>query len=178
MVNHLRNAATAHQAEEQLLTAVTWLLHQAPAAATAAGVAAGVVMLAGVPLNWAVQQVAAGVRITLAQLLTAATSMVEGVEVWVQAQLNVQHNISPPAVAICSGQQWVSAVNFAHATLTCVAGTDQRLLINTASVCDQCSRINAKQHSCPSSPHASNFCTAADCHQHATPVMATHHKLS
>jgi hypothetical protein len=39
-----------------------------------------------VPLNWALQLVAAGVRFSYAQLLAAANSMLAGVEVWVQAQ--------------------------------------------------------------------------------------------
>jgi hypothetical protein len=76
MVKHLETAAAAQQVDEQQLAAVTWLLRQAPAAATAAGVSDGLAMLAGVPLDWAEQQVAAGVRIALAQLLTAANRMV------------------------------------------------------------------------------------------------------
>jgi hypothetical protein len=50
------------------------------------------------------------VRITYAQLLAAAHSMVAGVEVWVQAQqcLGVHTNIPALAAAICCGEDWVS----------------------------------------------------------------------
>jgi hypothetical protein len=61
----------------------------------------------------AVQLVRAGIRMRYDQLLEAASSMVAGVEVWVQAQqqLGVQTDIPAVAVAICTGRSWVSAIN-------------------------------------------------------------------
>jgi hypothetical protein len=62
---------------------------------------------------WCVQQlVSAGARITHAQLLAAANSMVKGVEAWVQAQhrLEIKTDIPAAAVAICCGDDWVSTV--------------------------------------------------------------------
>jgi hypothetical protein len=58
-----------------------------------------------VPQHAAAQLVAAGVRITYAQLLDAANSVVEGVEVWVQAQQqqDTTTDIPPAAVAVCCG---------------------------------------------------------------------------
>jgi hypothetical protein len=63
-----------------------------------------------VPLNSAKALVAAGVRVTYAQLLAAANSMVAGVEVWVQAQdqLGVPADIPQSAVSICCSELWVS----------------------------------------------------------------------
>jgi hypothetical protein len=48
--------------------------------------------------------------IPYAQLLSAASSMVAGVEVWVEAQqqLGLASDIPAAAVAICCGQDWVS----------------------------------------------------------------------
>jgi hypothetical protein len=64
-------------------------------------------------MKFAKQLVAAGMRITLAQLLDAANSMVAGVEVWVRAQqaLGITTDIPAPAVAICCGNNnaWVSS---------------------------------------------------------------------
>jgi hypothetical protein len=102
-------------ADQSSLQAVLWMLRVAPEAATAAltvaSTAEHVVLLPAVPLDAAVQLVAAGVRITYAQLLAAAKSMVPGVEVWVQAQqqLGVQTDMPAAAVAICLGDYWVSA---------------------------------------------------------------------
>jgi hypothetical protein len=61
--------------------------------------------LPDVTLQFAEQLVAAGMRITYAQLQDAANSMVAGVEVWVQAQqaLGINSDISAVAVAICCG---------------------------------------------------------------------------
>jgi hypothetical protein len=68
------------------------------------------IYLPSVDLSWAVQLVEAGVRISHSQLLHAASSMLAGVEVWVQAQqqLGVQTDIPAVAVAICCGDEWVS----------------------------------------------------------------------
>jgi hypothetical protein len=74
-----------------------------------------------VPLQHAQQLVAAGVHISYAQVLEAASSMVAGVEVWVQAQQQLKsrnkkkrlhdlYDIPAEAVAICCGRAraWVS----------------------------------------------------------------------
>jgi hypothetical protein len=79
-------------------------------ALAAADVLQWLVHLPHVRLQHAQQLVAAGVRMPYAQLLSAASHMVAGVEVWVQAQqqLGVASNIPAAAVAICCGQDWVS----------------------------------------------------------------------
>jgi hypothetical protein len=63
-----------------------------------------------------VQLVAAGVRIRYAQLLTAANSMVPGVEVWVQAQqlLGVRTDIPDVAVAVCCASEMSSCIPGLH----------------------------------------------------------------
>jgi hypothetical protein len=63
-----------------------------------------------VPQGLAKQLVAAGMRISYAQLLAAAHSRVAGVEVWVQAQqqLGVQSDIPAVAMGICCNEDWVS----------------------------------------------------------------------
>jgi hypothetical protein len=70
--------------------------------------------LSDVPLKCAEQLVAAGMRITYAQLLDAANSMVAGVEVWVQAQqaLAVDTDIPAVAVGVCCVHRdvWVSGM--------------------------------------------------------------------
>jgi hypothetical protein len=86
--------ATAQHTEQELhmqAQAAGWLaavlLRARPATATA--VAETMLRFPSVPLctakQW-VDMVAAGMRVTYAQLLAAAHSMVAGVEVWVQAQ--------------------------------------------------------------------------------------------
>jgi hypothetical protein len=104
---------TARQsAKQQNDQAVTWLagvlLGNSPALAV--DVTERLLQLPYVPLAIAKQLVAAGVRVTYAQLLAAAHSMVAGVEVWVQAQqrLGVYTDIPALAVAICCGEDWVS----------------------------------------------------------------------
>jgi hypothetical protein len=94
---------------------VDWLLHLAPAAASAAEVRDCLVRLPAVPLPWARQMVRAGVRMSYAQLLAAADSMVYDVNRWVQAQqqLGVETDIPEVAVAICceglpDSAPWVS----------------------------------------------------------------------
>uniref|UniRef100_A0A383VP01 Uncharacterized protein n=1 Tax=Tetradesmus obliquus TaxID=3088 RepID=A0A383VP01_TETOB len=91
------------------MQAVGWLaallLRKAPAAA--ADVMTRLLNFPAVPLKVAVRVVQAGVdagvRITYAQLLAAADSMVAGVEVWVQVQqqLGVQSDIPAAAAAVC-----------------------------------------------------------------------------
>jgi hypothetical protein len=104
-----------HSGEQQHHQAVAWLaavlLRNVPA--IAADVTERLVNLPSVPINTAKQLVAAGMRITYAQLLAAAQSMVAGVEVWVQAQqqLGIQTDIPTLAVAICCGDDWVSDNN-------------------------------------------------------------------
>jgi hypothetical protein len=108
-----RASDTARQSEQQQhKQPVAWLaailLRKAPALAE--DVTERLLHLSTMPLDTAKQLVAAGVRITYAQLLAAAHSMVAGVEVWVQAQqrLDVHTNIPALAVAICCGEDWVS----------------------------------------------------------------------
>jgi hypothetical protein len=82
--------------------AITWLLGIAPACSAAA--AECLLLIPAVPASCAAQLVAAGVRISYAQLLSAASSMAEGVEVWMQAEheLNVKHDIPNAAIMLCS----------------------------------------------------------------------------
>jgi hypothetical protein len=104
--------------------AVAWLLRAAPAKAAsdeAAECVASdeavecVLRMPAVPEQAAVQLVKAGMRVSLAQLLSAADRMVKGVEVWVlaQQQLGVHTDIPQDAVDICRGNssvftRWVS----------------------------------------------------------------------
>jgi hypothetical protein len=97
---------------QQHRQAVWWiaalLLHKAPE--TAADVVQRLLSTPQVPLEAAKRLVAAGMRVSYAQLLAADNSMVAGVEVWVQAQqqLGAKHDISEAAVPICCGEDWVS----------------------------------------------------------------------
>jgi hypothetical protein len=70
--------------------------------------------LPAVPLDVAKQLVSGGLRISYAQLLAAANSMVAGVEGWVQAQqqLGIYTDIPSAAVAICCGEDWVSSAHY------------------------------------------------------------------
>jgi hypothetical protein len=79
-----------------------WVLKAAPAAV--AGAAERLVRMPAVPLDMAKVLVAAGVRITYAQVIAAARNMVAGVEVWVQAhqQLGVESDIPSLAQEICN----------------------------------------------------------------------------
>jgi hypothetical protein len=100
--------------------AVAWLaaLLLRTAAASAADITERLLNLPEMPCLVCVKPlVSAGVRITHAQLLAAADSMVAGAELWVQAQqqLGVETDIPPAAVAICCrggccGGDWVRAV--------------------------------------------------------------------
>ncbi|KAF6235187.1 hypothetical protein COO60DRAFT_506079 [Scenedesmus sp. NREL 46B-D3] len=89
--------------QQQYGQAVAWLLHTAPAIKTIPGIAERLRQTPAVPLGCVLSLVAAGVRISLSQLLAAANSMVAGVEVWVQAQqqLGVQTDIPETAISIC-----------------------------------------------------------------------------
>jgi hypothetical protein len=111
----MREAAA--KAHAQHLQDVVRLLQVKPEVAAEARVAESLLCIPKVPHQAAVQLVSAGVRITYAQLLTAANSMVAGVEVWVQVQqqLGAKTDIPPTAVAICCCDctvfnHWVSCV--------------------------------------------------------------------
>jgi hypothetical protein len=97
--------------QEQHRQAVVWLLLEAPAVAAAPATADLLNNIPTVQLGWSLQLVEAGVRISYAQLLAAARSMVAGVEVWVQAQqqLGVQIDIPELAVALCCECKEVSS---------------------------------------------------------------------
>jgi hypothetical protein len=84
--------------------------HSAGTALAAADVIQRVVHVPYVPLQQAKQLVAAGVRISSAQLLSAASYMVAGVEVWVQAleQLGIASDLPAAVVAICCTRDQVS----------------------------------------------------------------------
>lgn len=110
------NAARTGQLLGQDKDAAAWLVELLQGMATpkaveaAEGIARQLTSLPKVPLEWAVQLVAAGVRISHEQLLAAASSMLAGVEVWVQAQqqLGVQTDVPAATQAICCGKYWVS----------------------------------------------------------------------
>jgi hypothetical protein len=102
------------QEEAQSLQAAAWVVQAAPAAAYTVEV---LLRAPSVPLNIAKQIVSAGTRVGLTPLLAAASSMVAGVEVWVQAQqeLGIQTDIPAAAEAICCSSirdiyiNWVSS---------------------------------------------------------------------
>jgi hypothetical protein len=102
----------AHQNEQEHKQVVWWiaaaLLREAPE--TAAGVTQRLISTPNMPLEAAKRLVAAGMRVSYAQLLAASNSMLAGVEVWVQAQqqLSIESDIPAIAVTICCGQPWVS----------------------------------------------------------------------
>uniref|UniRef100_A0A383W171 Uncharacterized protein n=1 Tax=Tetradesmus obliquus TaxID=3088 RepID=A0A383W171_TETOB len=106
-------AAASGIEQDQHLQAVLWLLQAAPAAAAAASVSEQLVRLTDVPNRWVLQLVTAGVRIMYPQLLAAASSMVPGMEVWVQAQqqLGVQTDMPAAAVDVCCGDIAAGALN-------------------------------------------------------------------
>jgi hypothetical protein len=95
-----------------------------------------------VPLDVAKQLVSAGMRVSYAQLLAAAHSMVAGVEVWVQAQqqLGIQTDLPAAAVAICCGEDWVSGGSAAG--LTSTTGLT-RLIRCAAEQCSHCKTLTA-----------------------------------
>jgi hypothetical protein len=101
-------------ADQRLLMMMLWLLQNVPgtaANAQAAAVLQRLLHVQRVPLQQAQQLVAAGVRIRFEPLLAAASSMVAGVEVWVQAQheMGISTDTPAAAVAICCGHSLVSA---------------------------------------------------------------------
>jgi hypothetical protein len=95
--------------QKQQLEAVAWLLRKVPAAATPS-LTDKLLGVRHVPLACAEALVAAGVRVSYAQLLAAAYSMVAGVEVWVQAQdyLGVRSDIPESAISVCCSNTRVS----------------------------------------------------------------------
>uniref|UniRef100_A0A383W486 Uncharacterized protein n=1 Tax=Tetradesmus obliquus TaxID=3088 RepID=A0A383W486_TETOB len=99
----MRNSSRAGRDMQAVGCLGSLLLCKAPAIVE--DVASLVLNLPAVPHAVAEQLVAAGVRISYAQLLAAADSMVAGVEVWVQAQqqLGVESDIPAAAVAACCG---------------------------------------------------------------------------
>jgi hypothetical protein len=92
--------------KQQHLQAAVWLLRLVPSTATATAITERLLQLPAISEEWALQLVEAGVRISYAQLLTAAESMLLGVEEWVCAQqyLGVPTDIPAAAVAICCGR--------------------------------------------------------------------------
>lgn len=103
LLNHTKDAAA-------WVVALLQGMGTSQAAEAAAAVSCQLTALPSVPLDWAVQLVAAGVRIHHTQLLAAASSMLAGVEVWVRAQqqLGVQTDIPAASTAGCCGDDWVS----------------------------------------------------------------------
>jgi hypothetical protein len=95
--------------------AVAWLLRAAPVETAAAAAVECVLSMPAVPQQAALQLVKAGLRVSFAQLLSAADRMVKGVEVWAlaQQQLGVQTDIPEHDVDICRCEssvylRWVS----------------------------------------------------------------------
>jgi hypothetical protein len=109
--NKGRNYYEAQQAKEQGRKAVVWMLQAALAVAAADSAAQQLIDITYAPLEWVLQLTAAGVRITYTQLLAAAHSMVAGVEVWVQAQQQLEIETDTPAAAkqICCCSMSVSS---------------------------------------------------------------------
>jgi hypothetical protein len=127
LIDHELNAARNGVAQqEQHKPAIAWLTAVAtdPAMAriahkAAEDVAEKMLSMESVPMDRAAQMVAAGQRVTYAQLLAAAKRMVPGVEVWVQAQQRegAVTDIPAIAVAICSGGNWLSCATATVITL-------------------------------------------------------------
>uniref|UniRef100_A0A383VFL2 Uncharacterized protein n=1 Tax=Tetradesmus obliquus TaxID=3088 RepID=A0A383VFL2_TETOB len=101
-------ASRADKQAKHHLQAVTWLLSHSPTAAAAVGVAERALQVPAVPVDWAKHVLAAGMKMTYAQLVAAAHSMVAGGEVWVQAQheLGLQTDVPQAAVTICWPGTW------------------------------------------------------------------------
>jgi hypothetical protein len=80
------------------------------AANAAAGAADTLMTIPRVPFQHAMKLVEAGMRVSYAQLLSAADSMVAGVEVWVlaQQQLGIETDIPQVAYGACFGLTRVS----------------------------------------------------------------------
>jgi hypothetical protein len=103
---------------------VAWLLRAAPVEAASDAAVECVLSMPAVAEQAAVQLVTAGMRVSYAQLLSAADRMVKGVEVWTlaQQQLGVQTDIPEDAVDISRGngsvfERWVSCCLFSYAAL-------------------------------------------------------------
>jgi hypothetical protein len=99
---------------QQQAQAVQCLLQLHPSAATAAGVHHRLLHTPAMPEAIARVLIASGMRVRFAQLVAAANSMVEGVEVWGQLMSNV-HALDPEqcdmpmaTFAICFPSNWVS----------------------------------------------------------------------
>jgi hypothetical protein len=105
--------------EPQHWQSAVWVLQVAPSAVAAA--AQQLVCRPAVPLDIAKKLVATGVRIAYSQLLAAAQSMVEGVEVWVQAQQQLGINTDVPAAAIaaCNGATRQMYLTWVSQAATC-----------------------------------------------------------
>jgi hypothetical protein len=100
---------------KQQVHAVAWLLCAAPVEAALDAAAECVLSMPAVPEQAAVQLVTAGMRVSFAQLLSAADRKVKGAEVLVlaQQQLGVHTDIPEDGVDICRGdlsvfKRWVS----------------------------------------------------------------------
>uniref|UniRef100_A0A383WDC6 Histone H2B n=1 Tax=Tetradesmus obliquus TaxID=3088 RepID=A0A383WDC6_TETOB len=132
--------AAAQGTAQKLMCAITWMLQHAPNS-TAAAMSEFAVLIPRVPLPWAEKLVAAGVRISYPKLLAAASSMVPGVEVWVQAQqqLGVQTDIPAAAVTICCTDDWWRRGNTAVPKEVLPVGHDLLQLLQLA-VNSSCSR--------------------------------------
>jgi hypothetical protein len=102
--------SAARKEQQQQLEAAAWLLQAAPALPKSADVAERLVRLPSTSFKQAMKLVATGIRISYAQIVAAANSMVAGVEVWVQAQqqLGIHTDIPAAAAAMCCGETWVS----------------------------------------------------------------------
>jgi hypothetical protein len=134
--------------------AVLWLLQQAPTKAPA--IFPKLMNRPLIPLSHAKELVAAGMRVSYAQLLAAAKSMVEGVEVWVQAQQQgqVESDIPEVAVTICCSKGRVSARYLCFSDSSCllqcyVTCTTYKFCtsLHPSRVCDMlfiCDRISTR----------------------------------
>jgi hypothetical protein len=105
-------AEPEQQRLQQHLKAVAWLLQVEPTAAKTATTAQLLLHVPGVPLQMTEQLVAAGVRVSFEQICAAASDMVAGVELWVQAHLKLgaMADIPRSAVMVCvrDTPEWVS----------------------------------------------------------------------
>jgi hypothetical protein len=81
------------------MKAVAWLLQVEPTAAKTATTAQLLLHVPGVPLMMTEQLVAAGARVSFEQMCAAASEMIAGVELWVQACLNLDVTADIPSMA-------------------------------------------------------------------------------
>jgi hypothetical protein len=115
---------------KQQVHAVAWLLCAAPVEAALDAAVKCVLSVPAVPEQAAVQLVTAGMRVSFAQLLSAADRKVKGAEVWVLAQqkLGVHTDIPEDGVDICRGdlsvfKRWVSCSAVSVDSERCLAVT-------------------------------------------------------